>query len=252
MDALRATGLANSSQRQTPRAAAPKNEPPKVCCDICGVNLHTTAECPLMQQILGSNAKLTAKAVLSSAHQLQCQATLGQQSCGLEAFQKVPIKGDGNCFFAAAAVCMAVASNPTKPVPDKDAQHRLGRQLRISQLAWMKTQVANQCRFPDESSALLSDAILTATGMEASQYFARMETSVKNSEHVWGGFLEASVIAKRIDHTMYICQKDAKKYVLLCQAGQGYSSCKSLFLVWNGTHYDALIPAIRARNPFTE
>ena len=150
-----------------------------------------------MQQILRSNVKLTAKAVLSSAHQLQCQATLGQPSCGLEAFQKVPIKGDGNCFFAAAAVCMAVASNPTKPVPDKDAQHRLGQQLRISQLAWMKDQVANDCRFPDESGALLSDAILAATGMEASQYFVQMEACLKNSEHAWGGFLEASVTAKK-------------------------------------------------------
>ena len=114
----------------------------------------------------------------------------------------------------------------------------------------MKDQVANDCRFPDESGALLSDAILAATGIEASQYFAQMEACLKNSEHAWGGVLEASVIAKRIDHTMYICQKDAKKYVLLCQAGQGYSSCKSLFLVWNGTHYDALIPASRAGNPF--
>ena len=250
MDALRATGLANSSQRQTPRAAAPKNEPPKVCCDICGVNLHTTAECPLMQQILGSNVKLTAKAILSSAHQLQCQATLGQPSCGLEAFQKVPIKGDGNCFFAAAAVCMAVASNPTKPVPDKDAQHQLGQQLRLSQLAWMKDQVANDCRFPDESGALLSDAILAATGMEASQYFAQMEACLKNSEHAWGGVLEASVIAKRTDHTMYICQEHAESYVLLCLAGQGSPSCQSIFLVWNGDHYDALIPANRAGNPF--
>ena len=226
MDALRATGLANSSQRQTPRAAAPKNESPKVCCDICGVNLHTTAECPPMQQILQSDAKLTAKAVLTSAPQLQCQATLGQQSCGLAAFQKVRVKVDGLFCYAAAAVCMAAASNPTKPVLvlDKDAQHRLGRQLSISQLAWMKTQVANQCRFPDESSALLSDAILTATGMEASQYFARMEASVKNSEHVWGGFLEASVIAKRTDHTMYICQKHAKSCVFLCRACQGYPS----------------------------
>ena len=245
MDALRATGLANSSQRQ--------NEPPKVCCDICGVNLHTTAACPLMQQILQSDAKLTAKTVLTSAHQLQCQVPLGQQSCGLTAFQKVHIKVDGNGFYAAAAVCIA-ASTPTNSVPelDKDSQHRLGRQLIINQLAWMKTQVANQCRFPDESSALLSDAILTATGMEASLSFAQMEASVKNSEHPWCGFLEATVIAKRTDHTMYICQKHAKSYVLLCQAGQGYSSCKSLFLVWNGTHYDALIPAIRARNPFTE
>ena len=95
MDALRATGLANSSQRQ--------NEPPKVCCDICGVNLHTTAACPLMQQILQSDAKLTAKTVLTSAHQLQCQVTLGQQSCGLAAFRKVHIKVDGTDFYAVFA-----------------------------------------------------------------------------------------------------------------------------------------------------
>ena len=114
----------------------------------------------------------------------------------------------------------------------------------------MKDQVANDCRFPDESGALLSDAILAATGMEASQYFVQMEACLKNSEHAWGGFLEASVIAKRTDHTMYICQEHAESYVLLCLAGQGSPSCQSTFLVWNGDHYDALIPANRAGNPF--
>ena len=205
-----------------------------------------------MQMVLASDAKLTtveaSNQILSSAAQLQCKARLSAKSCASKAFKRVAIKGDGNCFFTATAVGMAMAASAEKNDLPQDTQLRLGRQLRANQLAWMKDQVACHGRFPDESGALLADAITAATGMQASAYFAEMEKQGGSGEQTWGGFLEAAIIGKRLEKTIYIFQKPASRYVLLCQAGPDDSPV-SMFLVWTGNHFDTLLPTDPGKNP---
>jgi hypothetical protein len=251
LDELRKQSLADSGKisGKTPKADARTSD----CCDVCGVRFHTSKECPLMQMVLASDAKLTtveaSNRILSSAAQLRCKARLSEKSCASKAFKKVAIKGDGNCFFTATAVGIAMAGSAAREVPTQDTQLRLGRQLRANQLVWMKDQVACHGRFPDESGALLADAITAATGMQASAYFAEMEKQGGSGEQTWGGFLEAAIIGKRIQKTIYIFQKHANRYVLLCQAGPDDSGHDSTFLVWTGNHFDTLLPTEPGKNP---
>jgi hypothetical protein len=113
----------------------------------------------------------------------------------------------------------------------------------------MKSEVARHGRFPDESGALLADAITAATGMQASAYFAQMEKEGGSGAQTWGGFLEAAIIGKRDQKTIYIFQKHANRYVLLCQAGPDDSGHDSTFLVWTGDHFDTLLPKEPGINP---
>jgi hypothetical protein len=70
LDELRKQGLADLGKisGKTPKADARKGD----CCDVCGVRFHTSKECPLMQMVLASDAKLTtveaSNRILSRGH----------------------------------------------------------------------------------------------------------------------------------------------------------------------------------------
>ena len=116
---------------------------------------------------------------------------------------------------------------------------------KILAIHWRTTKAT----FPDDTGPAMEDCVRAATGMNGEEYLQtmRVDAGSKISRHQWGGFLEASVVAKHLKCRVAIFQKELSKAgrasfrpLLVFGPRDAHSLKGTIGVSYDGSHYSSL------------
>ncbi len=153
-------------------------------------------------------------------------------------FNEVRIPGDGRCLFTATAVGKVMWTQ--SEIPSAERMKGYSAKNRLALLDWLKQKLAAHACFP-EGGPPLAVSLQAATGLSADAYLQALEAG-----KVWGGWLEASIMATRWNCRMRIHYQENSQ--LQCVEFGAEKSTRWIQMRWTGDHYNLLLKKERWRS----
>lgn len=150
-------------------------------------------------------------------------------------FTEVRIPGDGRCLFTATAVGKIMWTQ--SEIPSTERMKGYSAKNRLALLTWLKQKLATHACFP-EGGPPLAASLQAATGLSTDAYLQGLEAG-----KVWGGWLEASIMATRWNCRMRILYHSAgtESSHLQCIEFGDEKSSRWIQMRWTGDHYNLLL-----------
>ena len=150
-------------------------------------------------------------------------------------FSLGPIPGDGNCLFASMIV--AYFYPPGKGWPSKESIVSMGRKCREQYLKKLSERIKSGSAWLGEVSILV--ALEASSSLTLKEYELSMQEPNAYDKKSWGGFFEATFMARLWKRRVAIFEMNAdKSLALITQVGQ--DNAEILNIVWTGSHFNVV------------
>ena len=97
-------------------------------------------------------------------------SSLGSTLVSAKSFRVYEVPGDGNCLFAAMAVCKMMAEGKRLGVEDVKSHKEWGRRNRAEQIKAVRTRLEAKANFPTADGPPLETCIQVSTDMTGTEY----------------------------------------------------------------------------------
>ena len=196
------------------------------CCRSCRQNAPfgtTIAKMPLAQR----------DPACSLCVPILAPADASKPCFGQDAFDLVQIPKDGNCLFTAAAVAK-VLWDKSKEEPNDAKKRSFGEKNRAMQVESLSKALKENAPFPPPDGPPMRTAMAAASDMSPEDYIEALK-----SGGLWGGWLEAALMARRWRCQFHVYTMEGQRYVRITSFGPAEKG-DEIHLLWTGVHYDVL------------